>query len=1015
MSSVRHLLIALLLAAVSLSAQRGGGLAKPAAAGPPFSPPAALKTFRLGEDFQIELFAAEPLISDPVAMEIDEDGRLYVVEMHGYPLDVGGSGRVVLLDDTDGNGTPDRSRVFADKLRLPTGIMRWKNGVIVTDSPEVWYFEDSNGDGAADVRRLLLTGFALTNPQHTTNAPLYGLDNWIYLANEGPVRTIRYGDVFGDAGSPVHFPDRPDGPRLPPNADGRNVRFRPDTFELEMLSARSQFGQTFDAWGRHFLNTNNRHLYHEVIAARYLARNRSLVVPTTIEQVPDYRQPAEVFAITENPRVEMLTDVGVMTAACGVTYYLADLFPSAYRRATFVAEGAHNLVHVASVRDHGATFRASRMHDGREFLASTDPWFRPVNFYIGPDGALYLLDYYRKLFEHPEWMDEATAKSPDLYAGKDRGRIYRIVPRGTPAPTWMGRTRLSKAPVDELVRRLSEPNIWWRRHAQRLLVDRKPAGADGPLIAVTTVGESPVGRVHALWSLDGIGQLTDDVIVRALNDSAAGVRENAIRLAEKRLVSDPSSVLVPALVAMKGDADPKVRLQLLLTLGFVDTPAAQTVRSDLLITNVEDDWMQIAALSAARVSGLDLLRAIERRMPDKETPGWRSLYGRIGTMVAASGDVEVARETLRSAIQPGNARMTTWWQGPMLAGFASGLRPDARRNSAFDVERAMLAAAAMQPAPAPLRGAILDVLERLGLPPGAAAADAIAQAERYVPVVEAGEELRVAAVRVLALAGADRFEPQLRAVLSRADSAAVQIAAVRALGDVSGDRPAATFLELWPRWTPAVRDEAVRAFMREPGRIRMLVDAVSAGRIQRMEIDRPLRIRLMMQQDEQLRTRARALFAESPAAATAALKRYAKVAGMRGDATRGAEVFGRACSMCHQYRGASGSPYGPDVGEVRNRTTASLLTDILNPNHSIADGYELWMVQLADGTTIGGVVGAETPTSVTFRMPAGMQKTVARSDIVSMQIANASAMPERLEAQITLQQMADLVAFIRGR
>jgi putative membrane-bound dehydrogenase-like protein len=446
MNIARALMAALALLGASLVAQRPG---------PPYSPRDALKTFRLADNFQIELFAAEPLIADPVAMEVDERGRTYVVEMPGYPLDVGGSGRIMLLHDTDRNGTPDRSTVFAAGLRLPTGIMRWKKGVIVTDSPEVWYLEDTDGDGRADVKRVMLTGFALTNPQHTTNTPLYGLDNWIYLANEGPVRTIRYGGLFGDVGTAVHFPARPDAPRLPPDADGRNVRFRPDTYELEMLSSRSQFGQTFDAWGHHFLNTNNRHIYQEVIAARYLARNPSLVVPTVVEQLPDYRMPAAVFPITEKPQFELLTDVGVMTSASGLTNYLADLFPLAYRRAAFVAEGAHNIVHAVSVRDHGVTFRASRMHDGREFLASTDSWFRPVNFYIGPDGALYLLDYYRRFFEHPEWMDEATAKSTDLYAGKDRGRIYRIVPRGTPAPSWTDRAGLGDAPSAELVRRLS--------------------------------------------------------------------------------------------------------------------------------------------------------------------------------------------------------------------------------------------------------------------------------------------------------------------------------------------------------------------------------------------------------------------------------------------------------------------------------------------------------------------------------------------------------------------------------
>src|SRR5687768_15539137 len=186
--------------------------------GPPYSPEDALRTFRLADGFQIELVAAEPLVGDPVAMEVDENGRLYVVEMPGYPLDVSGSGRVLLLHDDDADGRADRSTVFADSLVLPTGVMRWKKGILVTDSPEVWYLEDTNGDGRADVKEAVLTGFALSNPQHNTNGPVYGLDNWIYLANEGPVRTTRFADVFGDAGAPVHFPARPAGPRLPPDA-----------------------------------------------------------------------------------------------------------------------------------------------------------------------------------------------------------------------------------------------------------------------------------------------------------------------------------------------------------------------------------------------------------------------------------------------------------------------------------------------------------------------------------------------------------------------------------------------------------------------------------------------------------------------------------------------------------------------------------------------------------------------------------------------------------------------------
>jgi putative membrane-bound dehydrogenase-like protein len=223
---------------------------------PPYAPEDALTTIQVAEGFRVELVASEPLVADPVAMEIDEAGRMYVVEMHGYPLDKGGSGKIKLLTDTDGDGKPDKSTVFAEGLTLPNGIMRWKNGVIVTDAPDVLYLEDQNNDGRADVRKVLLTGFALSNPQHNLNTPVYGLDNWIYLAHEPAVTAQVYPNEFGDEGKAIIFPENAKAPSLPVNAAGRNVRFRPDTYELEILSGASQFGQTFDTWGHHFLVSN---------------------------------------------------------------------------------------------------------------------------------------------------------------------------------------------------------------------------------------------------------------------------------------------------------------------------------------------------------------------------------------------------------------------------------------------------------------------------------------------------------------------------------------------------------------------------------------------------------------------------------------------------------------------------------------------------------------------------------------------------------------------------------------
>src|SRR4029078_5945396 len=274
----------------------------------PFSESAekALSTFNLRPEFKIVLVAADPLISDPVDMAIDEQGRMYVVEMHGYPLDLNYTGKVIMLRDTNGDGKMDTATVFADSLTLPTGVMRWKEGIIVTDAPNVYYMEDTTGDGKADIKKVMLTGFALTNPQYLVNRPVYGLDNWIYLAHEGIEETNIYPKKFGDTGSDIFYPDHPKGPRLPLNAEGRTVRCRPDEHTLEETSGSTQFGQTFDNWGHHFLVSNANHIFQEVIANRYLKRNPDQLVGNATESLSDHEEACEVFPITKNPEHQLL-------------------------------------------------------------------------------------------------------------------------------------------------------------------------------------------------------------------------------------------------------------------------------------------------------------------------------------------------------------------------------------------------------------------------------------------------------------------------------------------------------------------------------------------------------------------------------------------------------------------------------------------------------------------------------------------------------------------------------------
>src|SRR5687767_251747 len=406
----------------------------------------ALATFQIADGFKMEMVASEPLVTDPVDMEIDENGIMYVVEMHGYPLDKSGSGNIIILSDENGDGIMDKRTVFKEGLLLPTSILRWKKGLLVTDSPNLLYLEDTDGDGQANITDTILHGFALTNPQHNMNSPVYGIDNWIYVAHENAVGTREYKEEFGDEGKEIIFYRDSNAARLPKNANGRSIRLKPDTKRLEMLSSACQFGHTFDEWGRRFNCGNSNQGYQEVIANRYFERNPNMFVSESVQSMSDHMDAAEVFPTTIHPDRQLLTDPGVLTSACGLTNYMGNAFPEPYNtNVTFIAEPVSNLVHVDVLKDSGATFVASRIIKNKEFLTSTDAWSRPVNFYVGPDGALYMLDYYRRVIESPEWMSDEAIKAGNLYDGSDKGRIYRITPTGTKKAEWTKGLKLGSA------------------------------------------------------------------------------------------------------------------------------------------------------------------------------------------------------------------------------------------------------------------------------------------------------------------------------------------------------------------------------------------------------------------------------------------------------------------------------------------------------------------------------------------------------------------------------------------
>ena len=456
----------------------------------PKSPSDSLGCLQVCAGFRVELVFAEPLVADPIAIAWGADGRLWVVEMGDYPLgpteNAASRGTVRDLEDTDQDGTYDRSTVFLDDLAFPTGVLPWRRGVLITCAPDILYAEDTNGDGKADRREVLYRGFVEGNPQHRVNGLLWGVDNWIYGAN---------GDSGGTVTSMIT------GEQV--DIHGRDFRIRPESGALETQSGMAQYGRCRDDWGNWFGGRNLEPLWHCALEDHYLRRNPFLTPPDPCVQLLDPPTCPPVHPISETlPRFNELWTLNRFTSACGPDVYRDDLFGPRFTHSVFICEPTHNLVHHAELQPRGTTFLGRRPPEESqtEFLASSDHWFRPVQVRTGPDGALWVVDMYRLVIEHPDYIPPKWHAQLDFDAGRGKGRIYRVLPDGVKPRPFPGIVEL---PAHELVGLLEHPNGPRRDLVQQLLIERNDPRSVEPLRRLAVEGDSgrgPAGRaLYARW------------------------------------------------------------------------------------------------------------------------------------------------------------------------------------------------------------------------------------------------------------------------------------------------------------------------------------------------------------------------------------------------------------------------------------------------------------------------------------------------------------------------------------
>jgi len=951
---------------------------------PPKSPREALETFETVDDFHLELVASEPNVVDPVAAAFDENGVLYVAEMRDYPYfpQPGHKplGTVRRLEDTDGDGVFDRSTIFADELLWAAGIAPWKGGLFVAAPPDIWYLRDTDGDGRADTRRKVFTGFGVKNQQAMLNNLQFGLDHKIYGTTAGNGGMVRPGEQPNAA---------------PVSVDGRDFRFDPVGESFESITGTVQFGNTFDDWGNRFLCSESRPLLHSVLPQHYLARNPYLPVPEAIHNiaggsVPIFRiSPIERWRHVRSSRRIAHNERGansagashhVVDAGAGVTVYRGDAYPEKYYGSVFIGDAQNNLVHRMVLAPSGVTFTSQRGEPHTEFVRSSDNWFRPVNFVHAPDGTLYVLDMSREILESIH-IPLDVLKFLDLKSGRDRGRIYRIAPPGfRPAKP----PRLSQATTAELVRLLEHRGGWWRDTAHRLIFERQDPAAVPPLEQLARESESPQARLHALWSLEGLGALSPALLVRALADEHPAVREHSLVLAESRL--DQAPALLNAALPLADDSAVRVRFQAAFTLGASHDPRAAEALARIARRDAADSWLRTAVMSSVTESAPRMLALLAGDARFAASAEGRNMLAQLAFVVGARNRSDEVRQVLEDlgAHHAENESLARH----VLLSLGDGLRQSGAHLT-FEIVNAGSASS--------IDRALRPLIEKAR---AAAVNDAAAEAER------------VEAVRLLGILEYAAAGDLLVGLLQPREPQGVQLATVQALAGHTQDAVAEAFLTRLPEGAPEVRVAITRALLSRAGWTEKLLSAAREGTVSLASLDAAQRSLLLEHSRPAIRALAQSLFgADAPNPRKEVLAAYQPVLRQRGDAAAGRKVFDRECLACHRV-GDRGHVVGPSLASSSAREPAALLTHVLDPNQYVLPDYVQYVIVDTNGRSYAGLIAAQTATSVTLKRDQSATDTILRNQIDQMVSTGKSLMPEGLEKKISPAEMADLLAYL---
>lgn len=946
----------------------------------PYSPAEAIARMTVPEGFTVELVAAEPDVVNPVAMTFDERGRIWVTESFEYPRKEAGKGRdrVKILEDTDNDGAVDKVSIFAEGLNIPSGIAVGHGGVWVANSPDILFYPDADRDGVADgAPEVVVTGFGRADTHELPNSLTWGPDGYLYGLNGvfNPSKIVQNGKTFEFTCAMF---------RIDP---------RTREFGLFCEGTSNPWGIAFNDNGDAFVSACViDHLWH-LVETGYYHRQGGPYPPFTwkLGSIVDYKHQ--------------------MAAYCGITWFDSDAYPEKYRQKLYMGNVHGGCINVDRLERNGATYKGKPEPD---FLTANDAWFMPVVQKTGPDGCLYILDWYDRYHCYQDANYDP--------AGVDRakGRLYRVRYKETPRAT---KFDLAKETDDQLIERLKSPNIFYREIAQRLLAERNDPTTRKKLeVIVLDRSAARQLRLHALWTLIGCGPLSLDVhsrtymadpdsTFRAWTARALGNAREAIPHVLQH-VSDLANDLSPDVRTQAVIAIPKLWSQ--LDGGLIQTMfnAIEQPDSDPILANIV--WSSllpqlpkhrgevVEELSSRDISGFPALEAVYPRIVD-----WLFAQGE-------SGAVDVAA-LLNSQLAGGKTQLAS-----------ASLCMDVVSRKLQSGELSGKAEAAFR---AKVEPALLHVFEPTQLHPLHNDAvvilchwkhrPAVAYAEDYAMSTKYPEPLRLRMLEAWASSGDKKLIDSLGELLSTSSNNSLPLR--RRVFDVltkyEDDAVAANLIAAYSDLENDLKPAAVELLTSRVCWSNQLLDAIAAGKLSKDAVNVNQIGKLLKNKNKALSARVEQTWGKlrtdrNPQREQVVADMKKLLVGSHGDAAKGQVVYMKLCGQCHKLHG-TGQDVGPDITNNGRASFEQLVNNVFDPSLVIGPAYQARTVVTSDGRVLTGLLTEDSPQRVVLKLQGGKLETIARSDVEEMEVSKLSLMPEGVEKQLSPQELIDLFALLR--